>query len=63
MLRDFGRDDWNLACMVCQTLWNYSGKITSTNATFGEKEGQELADLLDEYLGKCSTMEITFLFL
>jgi len=38
--------------MVCKTLWNYSGKITSTNACFGEQEGMELAELLTKYLGK-----------
>ena len=52
MLRDFGRGDWELAGMVCQTLWNYSGKISSTNATFGEQEAQELIEILIDYLGK-----------
>ena len=52
VLRDFSQDDWNLASMVCKTLWNYSGKITSTNACFGEQEGQELAELLTKYLGR-----------
>ena len=52
VLRDFGRSDWQLASMVCQTLWNYSGKITSANACFGESEASNLMDLLIEYLGK-----------
>ena len=52
VLRDFGRSDWQLASMVCQTLWNYSGKITSTNACFGDHEASNLIDLLIEYLGK-----------
>lgn len=38
--------------MVCQTLWNYSGKITSTNAFFGEQEAQELTEILIDFLGK-----------
>ena len=38
--------------MVCQTLWNYSGKITSANACFGDNEASNLTDLLIEYLGK-----------
>ncbi|KAK2154942.1 hypothetical protein LSH36_253g04000 [Paralvinella palmiformis] len=50
VLRDFSQEDWNLASMVCKTLWNYSGKITSTNACFGEQEGMELAELLTKYL-------------
>ena len=52
VLRDFGRSDWQLASMVCQTLWNYSGKITSANAYFGEAEANELVELLLEYLGE-----------
>ena len=52
VLRDWGPQDWQLASMVCQTLWNFSGKITSTNACFGEKEAHDLSELLLEYLGK-----------
>ena len=51
VLRDFGRNDWELAGMVCQTLWNYSGKITSSNACFGESEAQELSEILIDLLG------------
>ncbi|KAI0232595.1 Armadillo repeat-containing protein 2 [Lamellibrachia satsuma] len=50
VLRDWGPQDWQLASMVCQTLWNFSGKITSTNACFGEKEAHDLSELLLEYL-------------
>ena len=52
MLRDFGRLDWQLAGMVCQTLWNYSTNITSTEHCFGREEANELSDILTEYLGK-----------
>ncbi len=52
VLRDFGRSDWQLASMVCQTLWNYSSKITSSNACFGEAEVSGLTDVLIEYLGE-----------
>ena len=51
VLRDFARQDWQLASMVCQTLWNYSGKITSANACFGGQEAAELGEVLVEYLG------------
>lgn len=51
VLRDFGRSDWQLASMVCQTFWNYSGRITSANACFGENEANDLLELLLEYLG------------
>ncbi|XP_060572268.1 armadillo repeat-containing protein 2-like isoform X3 [Ruditapes philippinarum] len=52
VLRDFGRGDWELAGMVCQTLWNYSGKITSSNACFGHIEAQELTEILVDFLDK-----------
>ncbi|KAL3882503.1 hypothetical protein ACJMK2_028840 [Sinanodonta woodiana] len=58
VLRDFGRTDWELASMVCQILWNYSGKITSSNAFFGEHESQELTELLIEYLDKDNAIEL-----
>ncbi|XP_077976890.1 armadillo repeat-containing protein 2-like [Glandiceps talaboti] len=50
VLRDFGHNDWQLAGMVCMTLWNYSEKLTSSSICFGEKETNNLIDLLLEYL-------------
>ncbi|KAI8498698.1 Armadillo repeat-containing protein 2 [Branchiostoma belcheri] len=50
VLRDFGRTDWELASMVCQTLWNYSEKITSSIDCFGEEETNQLIELLLEFL-------------
>jgi len=50
VLRDFGKHDWQLSCMVCQILWNYSDKITSSSETFGEQEALELMDILTQYL-------------
>ena len=38
--------------MICQTLWNYSEKITSATSCFGEDETEDLQQLLLEYLGK-----------
>ncbi|XP_030345096.1 armadillo repeat-containing protein 2 isoform X1 [Strigops habroptila] len=35
-LQDFGPSDWQLACLICKTLWNYSGNITSAASCFGE---------------------------
>ncbi|NXP26364.1 ARMC2 protein, partial [Scytalopus superciliaris] len=34
-LQDFGPADWQLACLVCKTLWNYSENITSAASCFG----------------------------
>jgi hypothetical protein len=60
VLRDFGRLDWQLASMVCQTLWNYSGRITSTNDCFGTEEAAKLTDLLTEYIGQYSALSSLF---
>ncbi|NXW64788.1 ARMC2 protein, partial [Eurystomus gularis] len=35
-LQDFGPADWQLACLICKTLWNYSENISSAAACFGE---------------------------
>ncbi|XP_076078717.1 armadillo repeat-containing protein 2-like isoform X1 [Mytilus galloprovincialis] len=52
VLRDFAKTDWELASMVCQILWNYSVKITSTNSCFGEQESKDLNDVLLELLDR-----------
>ena len=53
VLRDYGRTDWQLAGMVCMTLWNYSENITNSNEMFGEEETNSLTELLVDYLGEC----------
>ncbi|XP_074649420.1 armadillo repeat-containing protein 2-like [Tubulanus polymorphus] len=57
VLRDFGQNDWQLAGMVCQILWNYSSKIKSTNDCFGAKESMDMTEVLVEYLDE----EVAFL--
>ncbi|XP_019393412.1 PREDICTED: armadillo repeat-containing protein 2 isoform X2 [Crocodylus porosus] len=51
-LRDFGPTDWQLACLICKTLWNYSENITNAASCFGEEDINTLlmllASLLDE---------------
>ncbi|KAM6084076.1 armadillo repeat-containing protein 2 isoform 2-T2 [Theristicus caerulescens] len=52
-LRDFGPADWQLACLICKTLWNYSENITSAASCFGEDTDTLLVlltALLDEEL-------------
>ncbi|NWZ24585.1 ARMC2 protein, partial [Asarcornis scutulata] len=52
-LRDFGPVDWQLACLICKTLWNYSENITSAASCFGEDTDTLLVlltSLLDEEL-------------
>lgn len=50
VLKDFATTDWQLAGLVCQVLWNYSIDIRSSNLTFGERESQELVNLLTDYI-------------
>ncbi|NXV14569.1 ARMC2 protein, partial [Cepphus grylle] len=50
-LQDFGPADWQLACLICKTLWNYSENITSVASCFGEDTNTLLVlltSLLDE---------------
>ncbi|KAM9382957.1 LOW QUALITY PROTEIN: armadillo repeat-containing protein 2 [Phaethornis superciliosus] len=52
-LRDFGPSDWQLASLICKTLWNYSEDITSAASCFGEDTDTLLVlltSLLDEEL-------------
>ena len=57
-LRDFGQTDWQLSSMICQTLWNYSEKITSAVSCFGEKETEDLMQILQDYTGECDVLSI-----
>ncbi|XP_064026127.1 armadillo repeat-containing protein 2 isoform X2 [Pogoniulus pusillus] len=52
-LQDFGPADWQLACLICKALWNYSENITSAASCFGEETNTLLlllTSLLDEEL-------------
>ncbi|PKK33651.1 armadillo repeat containing 2 [Columba livia] len=52
-LEDFGPTDWQLACLICKTLWNYSENMTSVASCFGEDMDTLLVlltSLLDEEL-------------
>ncbi|XP_048452649.1 armadillo repeat-containing protein 2-like [Rhincodon typus] len=57
-LRDFGPTDWQLASLVCKTLWNYSEKITSAVLFFGENETSELLELLPAYLNEEIALDV-----
>ncbi|NWI51488.1 ARMC2 protein, partial [Calyptomena viridis] len=52
-LQDFGPADWQLACLVCKTLWNCSENITSVASHLGGDTDTLLVlltSLLDEKL-------------
>ncbi|XP_076467000.1 armadillo repeat-containing protein 2-like isoform X2 [Babylonia areolata] len=56
VLRDFGREDWQLSAIVCKMLCNYSARMTSTTDCFGQPEAAQLSDLLFEYLDRDSAL-------
>lgn len=58
VLRDYGRSDWQLAGMVCMTLWNYSENIVNSNDMFGEQETNDLTELLVDYLDEEVALEV-----
>ncbi|XP_027549337.1 armadillo repeat-containing protein 2 isoform X3 [Neopelma chrysocephalum] len=52
-LQDFGPADWQLSCLICKTLWNYSENFTSAASCFGGDTDTLLlllTSLLDEKL-------------
>ncbi|XP_057596070.1 armadillo repeat-containing protein 2 [Hippopotamus amphibius kiboko] len=49
-LRDFGPTDWQLACLVCKTLWNFSEHITNASSCFGDEAANTLLVLLSSFL-------------
>ncbi|XP_074224620.1 armadillo repeat-containing protein 2 isoform X2 [Camelus bactrianus] len=55
-LRDFGPTDWQLACLVCKTLWNFSENITSASSCFGVETTDTLLALLSSFLGSCMVL-------
>ncbi|KAH9525058.1 Armadillo repeat-containing protein 2 [Bulinus truncatus] len=52
VLRDFGKEDWQLSGCVCKVLVNYSSRIHSSSNSFGQEEAIELSELLTEYIDK-----------
>lgn len=50
-LRDFGPTDWQLASLVCKTLWNFSENITNAASCFGDEAANTLLALLSSFLG------------
>ncbi|NXS18862.1 ARMC2 protein, partial [Mystacornis crossleyi] len=50
-LQDFGPADWQLSCLICKTLWNYSEDITGAASCFGG-DTDTLLVLLTSLLGE-----------
>ncbi|NWX58881.1 ARMC2 protein, partial [Promerops cafer] len=54
-LQDFGPADWQLSCLICKTLWNYSENMTSAASCFGGSTNTLLM-LLTALLGETRSL-------
>ncbi|XP_032194767.1 armadillo repeat-containing protein 2 isoform X2 [Mustela erminea] len=59
-LRHFGPTDWQLACLVCKTLWNFSENITSASSCFGDEDTNTLLVLLPSFLDEELALDGSF---
>ncbi|XP_033090688.1 armadillo repeat-containing protein 2 isoform X6 [Trachypithecus francoisi] len=59
-LRDFGPTDWQLACLVCKTLWNFSENITNASSCFGNEDTNTLLLLLSSFLDEELALDGSF---
>ncbi|XP_055246706.1 armadillo repeat-containing protein 2 isoform X5 [Gorilla gorilla gorilla] len=59
-LRDFGPTDWQLACLVCKTLWNFSENITNASSCFGNEDTNTLSLLLSSFLDEELALDGSF---
>uniref|UniRef100_A0A8C7M1B3 Armadillo repeat containing 2 n=1 Tax=Oncorhynchus mykiss TaxID=8022 RepID=A0A8C7M1B3_ONCMY len=61
-LRDFGPVDWQLAGLVCQTLWNLTeegGMETGAPSTMNNQEREALLEVLTPYLNEEDALQWT----
>ncbi|KAM9665411.1 armadillo repeat-containing protein 2 [Trichechus inunguis] len=59
-LKDFGPTDWQLACLVCKTLWNFSENITNASSCFGDEDTNTLSVLLSSFLDEELVLDGSF---
>ncbi|XP_060046637.1 armadillo repeat-containing protein 2 isoform X2 [Erinaceus europaeus] len=59
-LRDFGPTDWQLACLVCKTLWNLSENLTNASSCFGDEDTDTLLILLSSFLDEELALDGSF---
>uniref|UniRef100_A0ACB8GCF8 Armadillo repeat-containing protein 2 n=1 Tax=Sphaerodactylus townsendi TaxID=933632 RepID=A0ACB8GCF8_9SAUR len=59
-LRDFGPTDWQLACLICKTLWNYSENVTSAGPCLEEEDANTLLILLASFLEEEFALDCNF---
>ncbi|XP_054424859.1 armadillo repeat-containing protein 2 [Pteronotus mesoamericanus] len=59
-LREFGPTDWQLACLVCKTLWNFSENITNASSCFGDEDTNTLLVLLSSFLDEELALDGSF---
>lgn len=52
ILNKHGQDDWSLAMLVCQAVWNYCIETVNLYELISENELHQLMGLLADFLGK-----------
>ncbi|KAF5919928.1 hypothetical protein HPG69_014293 [Diceros bicornis minor] len=57
---DFGPTDWQLACLVCKTLWNFSENITNASSCFGDEDTNTLLVVLLSFLDEELALDGSF---
>lgn len=60
MLEDHGREDWILANLICQAIWNYCIESTNLHAALGPEVINRFIAILVDYIG--NGLLITFLY-
>ncbi|KAI5140328.1 armadillo repeat-containing protein 2 [Manis pentadactyla] len=59
-LRDLGPTDWQLASLVCKTLWNLSENLTAASSGFGDGDTHSLSILLSSFLDEELALDGSF---
>lgn len=60
VLEDHGREDWILANLICQAIWNYCIESTNLHAALGPEVINRFIAILVDYIGKGITSDILY---
>ena len=52
VLNQYGQNDWSLAMLICQVIWNYCIDNTNLYDLLSDGEIEQMMAILIDYLGK-----------
>lgn len=52
VLHQYGQNDWSLAMLICQVIWNYCIDNTNLYDLLSDGEIEQMMAILIDYLGK-----------